>query len=730
MSQIRATLDRDGRVARLALYALAILLIVVNIGLAFIYLNNFRDATAWANRSLQVMHVLKEIEDLAELSGQDHRIYRLYGDSQRLDSCRRALSELPARLGRLRELVNYDDGQINRLAGLTTLIEQDRANLLTQLTPVEVRFSDGRMPQELAASVGRTNAISGAIEDMLANEQTLLRDHLFAIESSDTIRLTAGIFVRTGAIISVVAVILLIYQKSRRNAELAQARFTALQESDQRFRRVFDESPLGMLLARQEGQQIVQANPAFCRMVGYEADELVGRAIADITHAEDRDLLNNAIGRASSPAHVIEARYLTRSASVAWARVRLTELSTSDGGQPLLLALAENITHEKQVEGELRQAQRMEAIGQLTGGIAHDFNNLLGVIIGNVEFLLEAVHDRQDESDLAREILNSALSGADLTRRLLAFARRQTLQPRRIDLNAYLPNHVAILRRVLGETIRIVTNFADDPWPIRADPSQIGDALLNLAINARDAMPHGGSISIETANAHVDSGMSSESGGMAQGDYIVLTVTDTGIGMAPELLERAVEPFFTTKVSGAGSGLGLSMIYGFARQSDGHLRIESRPGYGTTVRLYLPRALGDDADDSDLADDASLPRGDESILLVDDNAELRATGRRHLVSLGYRVTEAESGPAALALLRGEDHYDLLFTDIAMPHGMTGYQLAASARQLLPGIKVLFTTGYAGPGRRTEPARPSAGATISKPYRKGELAVTMRAALEA
>ena len=257
----------------------------------------------------------------------------------------------------------------------------------------------------------------------------------------------------------------------------------------------------------------------------------------------------------------------------------------------------------------------------------------------------------------------------------------------------------------------------------------MGDALLNLAINARDAMPRGGSITIETANAHVDKGTAAEDGGMDPGDYIVLAVTDTGTGMTPALLERVTEPFFTTKEPGAGSGLGLSMIYGFARQSGGHLRIASRLGHGTTVRLYLPRALHDAMDDHDLADDPSLPHGDESILLVDDNPELRAVGRRHLVSLGYRVTEAESGPAA-ALLRGQDHYDLLFTDVAMPHGMTGYQLAASARQLLPDLKVLFTTGYDGPETRTEPALPSPGAVIGKPYRREDLAITMRAALTA
>jgi len=485
-----------------------------------------------------------------------------------------------------------------------------------------------------------------------------------------------------------------------------------------------------MLLAEQDGQRIVQANPAFCRMLGHDAGETVGKTLPGVTHVDDRDALIGVLSQMTGPDDSIETRFVTRSGLLAWARLRLTQLSTSDGKQALLLVLTEDITREKQAEKVLLQAQKMEASGKLTGGIANDFNNLLGVIIGNVEFLLDALEEKPEESNLAKEILSSALSGADLTRRLLTVARRQTLQPRRIDLNAYLPNHLAILRRVLSETIQIKANLASDLWPTRVDPSQVGDALLNLAINARDAMPYGGSISIETANAHVDAAMAAEHVDRAPGDYVVLSVTDTGTGMPPELLERILEPFFTTKAPGTGSGLGLSMIYGFARQSGGFLTIDSEPGHGTTVRLYLPRALDQETDDRDFDDDQSMPQGHEAILLVDDNAELRALGRRHLADLGYQVTEAENGPAALALLQGEDRYDLLFTDIAMPNGMTGYQLAASARTLRPGLKILFTTGFTGTSAEQEAAASPPGAMISKPFRKHELAVAVRAVLEA
>jgi CheY-like chemotaxis protein len=257
----------------------------------------------------------------------------------------------------------------------------------------------------------------------------------------------------------------------------------------------------------------------------------------------------------------------------------------------------------------------------------------------------------------------------------------------------------------------------------------VGDALLNLAINARDAMPHGGTISIATANTSLAPGEPDEE--VRPGDYVMLSVSDTGTGMPREVLDRALEPFFTTKAMGTGSGLGLSMIFGFAKQSGGHLRIESEPGLGTTVRLYLPRALGIEASEAVEVPEISLPQGHESILVVDDNTEMRAVARRHLLSLGYHVSEAGSGPLALEILQDGKIFDLLFTDVVMPDGMTGHQLAAAAQRLRPGLKVLFTSGYF----RSEPDTESAGATatdvmIRKPYRRHELAATVRAALEA
>ncbi len=715
---------------------IAFLFIIANSVFALLMFHQARQANGWLAHEQDLMLALQNLRELVHDAGSDQRGYLFTGDPQFLDAYQRADDSVPEALAKLRALVAKDADQRSQLAALAARLGEDRTRLADGITQAQAGTAPRPTPSELIASRLRTDELDNSIRPMLAAGQQLVSERVAAAEYRNAMMLAV---ISAGTLLSLIAICLMFYrlrrEASARVIELADAD-AALRESEQWFRRIFEESPIGLLLAHRDTRRIVQANPAFCRMLGYQPEELIGRIVDEITHRDDRDMLLNAGKGTADGDHFVEQRYLTRAGAVTWARVRKTLLRTSDTRETLALGLVEDITRQKQAEAELRQAQKMEAIGQLTGGIAHDFNNLLGVIIGNVEFLLDALQERPDEADLAKEILDSALSGADLTRRLLAFARRQTLQPRRIDLNAYLPNHVAILRRVLGETTQITTTFASDLWPTRADPSQVGDALLNLAINARDAMPHGGSISIETANAHVDSGthvgagIGADDGDMAPGDYIVLSVTDTGTGMAPELLERIVEPFFTTKGPGVGSGLGLSMIYGFAKQSGGHLRIDSELGHGTTVRLYLPRALDEETDDREIADDPSLPRGNESILLVDDNAEMRAVGRRHLASLGYRVTEAESGPAALALLRGQDRYDLLFTDVAMPHGVTGYQLAAAARQLQPGLKVLFTTGYAGPRTKTEPAGLPPGAMICKPYRKQELAMTMRAALKA
>ncbi len=396
-------------------------------------------------------------------------------------------------------------------------------------------------------------------------------------------------------------------------------------------------------------------------------------------------------------------------------------------------AQLETALHELQRETDerlraeemLRQSEKMRALGQLTGGVAHDFNNLLGVIIGGVEILEDAVHNESDHAQLAREILDSALSGSRLTRRLLAVGRNQPLQPQHVDLNALVSDVVDMLRRTLGETIEIKAQRAPDLWLTSADPSQIRDALLNLALNARDAMPRGGELRIEPANLYLNAHAAAAYGELDDGDFVVLSVTDTGVGMPESVLCRAIEPFFTTKPPSAGSGLGLSMVYGFAKQSGGHLDIESTVGVGTKVRLFLPRVRDHAEAKGEAPSMPSLhPMGTETILVVDDNQSLLEVTRRNLTAWGYKVITVPGGRKALAILEAGEPIDLLFTDVVMPEGMSGPELADAARRVSPHLKVLFTTGYA-----VEPSDYQGDCVLRKPYDRSALARAIRTVLD-
>ena len=717
------------RIAQQIGLPLALLLIVVGGVFNVLMLRESGLADAQLEHTLQVMLTLIKARGLVEDAGRYLHVYRLLGDSRSFDTYRDIQQELPTILQRLRDTITADDDLSGRLERVATLIDQGNAQPTTPVVPPQVGADAKPLPPDLAAELNHTDAITAILDDMLQDEQNLLRDRIASVQSHEADRLVLAGLRTLAALVLVGVVFLLMRRDTRQSEQLIETQSGELQESQQRFRRIFDESPFGMVLSRSDDRRIVEANAAFCGMAGYKAEELVGQSGIEIAHRDDSHLLRDIDPEAPDSGQFIEKHYVARSGAAIWARVRRVPIGASGDRPTLVLALVEDITQQKRVEAELRQAQRMEAIGQLTGGIAHDFNNLLGVIIGNVEFLLDAVADNPEQTGLVNEILSSALGGADLTRRLLAFARRQTLQPQRIDLNGHLSHQIVMLRRLLGETIQVKTTLAAGLWPTRADPSQVADTLLNLAINARDAMPYGGSISIETANAHLDEQYAERNAEVTPGDYVMLSVADTGIGMPEEVAERAIEPFFTTKEPGAGSGLGLSMIYGFARQSGGHLKINSEVGRGTTVRLYLPRVPAERSAPLGEADDAPLPTGDEAILLVDDDTEMRAVARRHLVSLGYRVREAENGPAALAILRDGARFDLLFTDVVMPGGMTGYQLAAAAGYRRPGLKVLFTTGYARTGSRNDLAESEPVAMLRKPYRKHDLAAAIRMVLD-
>jgi signal transduction histidine kinase len=378
-------------------------------------------------------------------------------------------------------------------------------------------------------------------------------------------------------------------------------------------------------------------------------------------------------------------------------------------------------------EEALRQAQKMEAVGQLTGGIAHDFNNLLTVVIGNLEIAGRALGRHNLEK--AQRNIAAAVQGADraatLTHRLLAFSRRQPLQPSAVDINEVVTEMTDLFRRTLGESVRIETVLAKDLWPAHADRNQLESAFLNLVINSRDAMPDGGLVTIKTGNVWLEAGRASEDADVSPEPQVMVSVSDTGIGMPPEVRARVFEPFFTTKQVGQGTGLGLSMIYGFVKQSGGHIRIDSEPGRGTEVRIYLPRAELNVPATIVSSGAAPRARRGEAVLVVEDDADVRAFAVEALSSLGYRILQARDAASALAVLRFEEKIALLFTDVGLP-GPNGRELAEKAIQLRPDLRVLFTTGYAPEAMILDPGTH----LLKKPFTVEELANSVRRAIEA
>jgi PAS domain S-box-containing protein len=392
----------------------------------------------------------------------------------------------------------------------------------------------------------------------------------------------------------------------------------------------------------------------------------------------------------------------------------------------------------RKAEDSLRQAQKMEAVGQLTGGVAHDFNNLLTIILGGLEAIgrqlpaldaSPAVERIERSRDMA---IQGTKRAATLTSRLLAFSRQQALAPQSLNPNKLVADISEILRRTLGETIELETVLAGGLWPAFADANQLENAILNLAVNARDAMPKGGKMTIETANSYLDeSYVTTLSEPVEPGQYVMIAVADTGVGMERAALERAFEPFFTTKEAGRGTGLGLSQVYGFVRQSSGHVRIYSELGEGTTVKLYLPRVAATDevAPETRLPANANRAIGSETVLVVEDDEALRTYAVETLSELGYHVVEAGDGAAALAALTASPGIDLLFTDIVMPGGVNGRQLADEAQRRHPDLKVLFTTGYTRNAIIHHGRLDPGVSLIGKPYSYEELGGAVRAMLD-
>jgi PAS domain S-box-containing protein len=387
-----------------------------------------------------------------------------------------------------------------------------------------------------------------------------------------------------------------------------------------------------------------------------------------------------------------------------------------------------DLTEQHETTERLRQSQKMDAIGQLTGGVAHDFNNVLTVITGTIEILQEGVADRPSLAAIAQLIDEAAMRGAEITSQLLTFARRQPLQPGDVDINALVTDTCKLLKPMLGEHIEIDAVLASNAWSALADPSQLSAAIVNLAVNARDAMPGGGKLTLETANAVIDQAESSD-GEAPAGEFVMIAVADGGHGISADIIDRVFEPFFTTKEMGRGTGLGLSMVYGFAKQTGGTVKIESEEGRGTVVRLYLPRSEGQAPTKQGTAPAVIAPGGQETILVVEDDPLVRGYVIAQLGGLGYKTLIASEAEGALALVDQGAEFDLLFTDVVMPGGMNGRELAEAVLKRRPGVKVLYTSGYTD--EFVHEGRLDSGiALLRKPYRKSDLSHKIREVLVA
>ncbi|MDP2289628.1 MAG: PAS domain-containing protein [Actinomycetota bacterium] len=452
---------------------------------------------------------------------------------------------------------------------------------------------------------------------------------------------------------------------------------------------------------------------------------------ADRVHPDDGDRVNGAIQEAlTTRAANFSVECRIRRLDGGWSEVRLGAALSWDGERMVrMVGNVVDVSTERELERQRLQGQRLEAIGQLTGGVAHDFNNLLAVIMGGAEVLELELRDSPDTRDVAAMIRKASERGAELTRRLLAFARRQPLEPAALDVHALLAGLDVLLRRTLGTDLEVEYVRAGGLWPAMADAPQLEAAVLNLCLNGRDAMPAGGRLTIETANSHLDHEYAGSHPGVAPGQYVMIAVSDTGTGMTPEVAAQVFEPFFTTKRRGAGTGLGLSMVYGFVKQSAGHVKVYSEVGEGTTVRLYLPRSFEQPASSVAPAGE-EMVGGDETILVVEDDGEVRDHVVRQLEHLGYAVRAAENADVALAALEADPAVHLLFTDVVMPGSINGRQLADVVAQRWPSIRVLFTSGY------TENAIVHHGRLdpgvqlLVKPYRLKDLADRVRSVLDA
>jgi PAS domain S-box-containing protein len=690
-------------------------------------------------RAVEVIATTEALARALHDAERGQRGYLITGDDAYLAAYRAGAAATPRLLRTLKDLTADDPEQQGRLPELSDRITTKFAEMQRAL---EARDRDGfeaarRIVQSniglgaMAAIDRATVAIVNAENTRLADRQARARDNDERVARS---ALITGMLSFAAVGLGVIGLLGGFY--TLRHAELAH------RIAEDELRRLVDGAVDYAIYMLDPDGRVRTWNAGAERIKGYRADEIIGRHVSQFYTAEDR--------AAGMPARVLElaardGRYeaedwrVRKDGSRFWANVVVDAVrdraGTLVGFAKITRDVSERLETQQTLEDtreRLAQSQKMEAIGQLTGGIAHDFNNMLHVVLGCVDSLRRRLAGGDPalitQLDMAHD---SARRAANLTSQLLAFSRRQPLRPEVLDPNRLVAGMSDMLRRTLGEAIAIETVLAGGMWSTAADANQLESAILNLALNARDAMPQGGRLTIETANTHLDDSYAQEHAEVTAGQYALIAISDTGVGMTRDTIERAFDPFFTTKETGLGTGLGLSQVFGFVKQSGGHIKIYSEPGLGTTVKLYLPRHAGAPAAAADPPAPAVAPAtGGEAILVVEDDEPARVSCAAMLRELGYTVASAPDGAAALRLIEVDPVVVLLFTDVGLPGGMNGRQLAEAAQQRRPGLKVLYTTAYARNAIVHQGRLDPGVELLVKPFTYAELAAKIRAVLDA
>ena len=701
---------------RLPVLMAALLVLMLSMGalLASYLSSQMRENRAMVSQGLRVGQLARAVLSDVQDAETGQRGYLITGRDVYLAPYTAAVLSLPGNMARLRSLAQTEPSLGSRLALLETMVGSKMAEMARTIAAARAEGLDAARTA-VQSDLGRAtmDAIRRAVSEVLAEQDSRVSQRVAEAEATEKFVFVAAIIGTALAVMVLLGGGLLLFQRNRqlRLAEAGLAQQTRLLQA------TLDNVQDGIGAFDAAGQ-LVAFNSRFFTLLGLPLElARAGTPLAELEKAErdhPRSVLSGDHRGESGPVQLsLDGRDL-----------EVFRNAMPKGG---FVITCLDVTRRAQAEATVRQAQKMEAVGHLTGGMAHDFNNLLQVITGNLELLARAAPLQGRAAVHLASALGGAERGARLTAQLLAFARRQPLDPRVINLGRQVRDMTDLLRRTLGEQIEVEASVAGGLWNTLADPGQVENALLNLAINGRDAMPDGGKLTIELANAFLDDSYADSHLEVAPGQYVMLAVSDTGSGMSPEVAARVFEPFYTTKAEGEGTGLGLSQVYGFVKQSGGHIKLYSELGQGTTVKLYLPRSRRPaDVAEAPLA--GPVEGGTETILVVEDDVAVREAVVEILSDLGYSVLKAGDAEAALSVLSSGARVDLLFTDVVMPGPVKTRDLARRAQALLPSLKVLYTSGYTANAIIHDGRLDADVLLLSKPYRREELARRVRRVL--